>query len=63
MDKPDVKYDDLVVGSGISGMTMALLLAKAGRKVLLIEKQAAIGGCMRRFKCKGVPFEDRKSVV
>lgn len=57
MDKPDLKYDDLVVGSGISGMTMALLLAKAGRKVLLIEKQSAIGGCMRRFKCKGIPFD------
>ncbi len=51
------KYDDLVAGSGISGMTMALLLAKAGRKVLLIEKQPVIGGCMRRFKRKEIPFD------
>ncbi len=57
MDTPDLKYDDLVAGSGISGMTMALLLAKAGRKVLLVEKQSAIGGCMRRFKRKGIPFD------
>lgn len=55
--KQNIKYDDLVVGSGISGMAMSLLLAKAGRKVLLIEKQPAIGGCMRRFKTKGIPFD------
>lgn len=52
-----MKYDDLVVGSGISGMAMALLLAMAGRKVLLIEKQSTIGGSMRRFKCRGIPFD------
>ncbi|MFA7232059.1 MAG: NAD(P)-binding protein [Victivallaceae bacterium] len=58
MNTPEaVKYDDLVVGSGISGMAMALLLAQAGRKVLLIEKQSSIGGCMRRFKRKGIPFD------
>lgn len=57
MDMPNEKYDNLVVGSGISGMTMALLLAKTGRRVLLIEKQSAIGGCMRRFKRKGIPFD------
>jgi phytoene dehydrogenase-like protein len=57
MDTLNMKYDDLVAGSGISGMAMALLLAKAGRKVLLIEKQSAIGGCMRRFKRKGIPFD------
>lgn len=52
-----VKYDDLIVGSGISGMSMALLLAKSGRKVLLIEKQSTIGGSMRRFKREGIPFD------
>lgn len=55
--KKDIKYDDLVVGSGISGMTMSLLLAMAGRKVLLIEKQSTIGGSMRRFKREGIPFD------
>lgn len=52
-----IRCDDLVVGSGISGMTMAMLLAQAGRKVLMIEKQSTIGGCMRRFKRNGIPFD------
>ena len=32
------KYDEIVVGSGISGMTLALLLGLNGRSVLLLEK-------------------------
>jgi phytoene dehydrogenase-like protein len=51
------QYDCLVVGSGISGMTMSLLLARAGRRVLLIEKRRAIGGSMRRFSRDGIPFD------
>ena len=31
-------YDDIVVGSGISGLTLAHLLGLNGRKVLLLEK-------------------------
>lgn len=57
MDCEEVKCDDLVVGSGISGMAMALLLAHAGRKVLLIEKQSTVGGSMRRFKREDIPFD------
>ena len=51
------EYDDIVVGSGIAGMTMALLLGKAGHKVLLLELQSTIGGCMRRFTRGGLPFD------
>lgn len=50
-------FNEIVVGSGISGMTIALLLAQSGRKVLLLEKQGNIGGCMRRFQRKGVFFD------
>jgi len=34
---PDATYDTIVVGAGISGVTTALLLARAGQKVALIE--------------------------
>lgn len=51
------KYDHIVVGSGISGLTMTLLLAMSGYKVLLIEKSPIIGGSLSRFKRKGVPFD------
>lgn len=51
------RFDDIVVGSGIGGMTLSLLLAETGRSVLLIEKSRAIGGSMLRFYREGVPFD------
>ncbi len=51
------KYDYIVVGSGISGLTMSLLLAMSGHKVLLIEKSPIIGGSLSRFTRKGIPFD------
>jgi phytoene dehydrogenase-like protein len=55
--KKKTDYDFLVVGSGVSGMTMALLLAASGRSVMLLEKSAALGGCMQRFSRSGIPFD------
>ena len=40
----DVETGVLVVGSGVSGMTAALLLANSGRAVTLVERDPAIGG-------------------
>ncbi|TRZ93720.1 NAD(P)/FAD-dependent oxidoreductase [bacterium] len=51
------RYDDIVVGSGISGLTLTLLLAMNGRKVLLLEKAPQIGGSLIRFYKNGVPFD------
>ncbi len=51
------KYDDIVVGSGISGLTMALLLGMNGHKVLMLEKNPRIGGSVARFHKKGIPFD------
>ena len=51
------RYDSIVVGSGISGMTLALLLGMNGQSVLLIEKNPHVGGAMRRFVRKGIPFD------
>ena len=39
----------LVVGGGISGMTAALEAAECGKDVVLIEKQAALGGRVARL--------------
>ncbi len=41
-----VDYDVLVVGSGIGGMESALKLGDMGYKVLLVEKEASVGGKM-----------------
>jgi all-trans-retinol 13,14-reductase len=51
------KYDDVVIGSGISGLTMSLFLALNGRKVLLLEKNPHIGGSIARFKRQGLAFD------
>ncbi|MDF7823394.1 NAD(P)/FAD-dependent oxidoreductase [Pontiellaceae bacterium B12227] len=53
----EYKYDHIVVGAGISGLTTALLLARQGRRVLIVEKAPAIGGSMVRFPIAGIPFE------
>jgi len=39
-------YDALVVGGGIAGMESALTLGDMGFKVILVEKEASIGGKM-----------------
>jgi all-trans-retinol 13,14-reductase len=47
----------VVVGAGLSGMTAALLLARRGRAVTLVEKKAAVGPTLRGFSRKGVHFD------
>ncbi|MBQ4480822.1 MAG: NAD(P)/FAD-dependent oxidoreductase [Victivallales bacterium] len=47
----------LVLGAGVGGLSVALLLAKAGRRVTLLEKQSAIGGRLARFHRDGIPFD------
>jgi phytoene dehydrogenase-like protein len=39
--------DYIIVGSGINALTCAAMLGKKGRKVLLLERNDRIGGCIR----------------
>ncbi|MCG6988202.1 MAG: FAD-dependent oxidoreductase [Gemmatimonadetes bacterium] len=41
-----MKYDALVIGAGIGGMESSLKLGDMGYKVLLVEKEASVGGRM-----------------
>jgi len=47
----------LVVGAGAGGMTLALLLARAGLHVTLTDCQPEIGGYLRRFTRDGLRFD------
>src|SRR5258706_9262382 len=39
------KYDALIIGAGHNGLVTAAYLARAGRKVLVLERRELIGGC------------------
>ena len=47
------EYDVIVIGSGLAGMTVANVLAKAGHSVLLLEHHYRLGGMATWFKRKG----------
>ena len=44
------RYDAIVIGSGIGGLTVASLLSKKGWKVLLLEKERQVGGYVVSFR-------------
>lgn len=52
-----MKYDVVVIGAGVAGLTSALKLSSAGKKVLVIEKGPIPGGFGTSFKRKGFVFE------
>lgn len=45
-----MKYDSVIIGSGITGLTAALVLAQNGRRVALIEKSSHMAPLLKRFK-------------
>jgi len=50
-------YDAIVVGGGISGLTSAVYLARAGMKTLLLEKNGKCGGLVNSFSRDGFLFD------
>lgn len=50
-------YDYVVVGAGVAGMTAAVVLAKAGRRVALVEEGPVTGPVIRGFTRGGVAFD------
>lgn len=50
--------DYIVIGSGISGLSAAAILARLGRKVLVLEQHHdTAGGCLHEFELKGYKFD------
>jgi prolycopene isomerase len=59
-DAPDLTHapwDVIVVGAGLAGLTAGALLARIGRRVLVVEAAAAPGGCLRARSGDGFRFD------
>ena len=52
-----MKYDDIVIGAGVSGLSAAILLAQNGRKVAVAEKAPTIAPTIRGFTRDGIYFD------
>lgn len=50
-------YDAIVIGSGMSGLTAANLLAMRGWKVLVLEQHYRFGGYLQSFPLHRTPFD------
>lgn len=46
MATPDI----IVIGSGLGGLEVALTMSKEGKKVLVLERQHQLGGCMQSYR-------------
>jgi len=51
------RYDVIIIGSGLGGLCTASILAKAGKKVLILEKHGTIGGFTQTFTRKGYEWD------
>lgn len=51
------KYDTIIVGAGMAGLTAAAYLSREGKKVLLIEKNRECGGLVNSFTRDGFHFD------
>jgi phytoene dehydrogenase-like protein len=52
-----MKYDAVIVGGGIAGLTAAAYLVKAGKSIALFEKQPKTGGLVQTFQRDQVCFD------
>ena len=52
-----MKYDVIVIGSGLGGLVCARQLAKQGRSVLVLERQAQPGGCLQNYRRGDFEFD------
>lgn len=59
MRKPALKpyYDVVIIGSGVSGLTSAALLSKAGYSVCVLEMDSRVGGYLAGFRRKDFRFD------
>lgn len=50
-------FDAIVIGSGLGGLTCAALLAKTGKRVLVLERHYTAGGFTHSFRRRGYEWD------
>lgn len=54
---PEGEIDFIIIGTGLGSLVTGALLAKQGKKVVLLEQHTVAGGSCHSFKEKGYCFE------
>ena len=52
-----MKFDDVVIGAGVSGLSAAILLAQNGREVAVLERAPVTAPTIRGFVRNGIHFD------
>jgi all-trans-retinol 13,14-reductase len=52
-----MKYDVLIIGSGLGGLLCGYILSKEGYKVCIVEQGSQIGGCLQTFTRNNCVFD------
>ena len=51
-----MKYDVVIIGSGLGGLLCGTILSREGYRVCIVEKNAKIGGCLQSMRRSGFDF-------
>lgn len=57
------RYDAVVIGAGLGGLSAAATLAQSGRKTLVVERHDRPGGYAHAFKRKGYRFDSAVHLI
>jgi UDP-galactopyranose mutase len=57
------KYDYLIIGTGISGSTIARLLTDSGKKVLMLEAREQVGGNIATRMIDDIPVHFSRQMI
>ena len=52
-----MKYDVIIIGSGLGGLECGYILARKGYNVCILEQNPQIGGCLQTFRRGGTVFD------
>ena len=52
-----MKYDVVIIGSGLGGLQCGYMLAKKGMHVCVLERATLLGGCIQSFQRKGQTYD------